>query len=144
MGDSERVRSDGVVYAISLCGCTRFIEQDQESKAVPFDEFLRSQQTIDFLRSDADDADVPTLELFPSRLQLSQLPTAVRSPRTTQKDHQRRPAVQIGVGNRPSVGRLQLEIRGPIPDAQRLGVVLEHGGYCSADRFRTRCGKNME
>ena len=93
MGDSERVGSDGVVYAISLCGRPRFIEQDRESKVVPFDEFLRPQHTVDFLRSDADEADVPTLELFPGRLQLSQLPTAVRSPRTTQKDHQRRPAV---------------------------------------------------
>src|SRR5262249_17236641 len=96
-----------------------FVEKNRKRIGVLLDVFLPPQESVDFLRRNKHDPRVTFDEFVMSRLELSQLVRAVRSPRAAYENQHQRPPAIIGKPHRLAIRRRQVEIRSRIAVSKR-------------------------
>ena len=96
------------------------IEKNRKGVGVFFDVLFSAKEAVDFLRRNKCNSGVAFFEFIVSRLELSQLVRAVRSPGAANEyQYQRSPAI-VGKANGFSIGRGNGEIWGRIAGSKRF------------------------
>jgi hypothetical protein len=103
-GEVDRVDTDRLVYAVCARYGSRFVKEERERIRVFFDVLLSAEEPVDFLRGNKHDTCVPFDEFVVSRLELSQLVRAVRSPGAANEHQYQRPFAIVGKAHGFSVG----------------------------------------
>ena len=80
-----------------------FVKQNRERIGVTGEVLPSFEHAVDLLSGDEDDCRVAFREFIEGRLELSQLPLAVRSPRAADENDDHRTPPEIGKADDPSI-----------------------------------------
>lgn len=103
-GEIDGVDTERLVHAICARHVSRFVKENREWIRVFLDVLLSAKEPVDFLRGNKHDTCVPFDEFVVSRLELSQLVRAVRSPGAANEHQYQRPFAIVAKAHGFSVG----------------------------------------
>ena len=103
-GEIDGVDTERLVHTICARHVSRFVKENREWIRVFLDVLLSAKEPVDFLRGNKHDTCVPFDEFVVSRLELSQLVRAVRSPGAANEHQYQRPFAIVAKAHGFSVG----------------------------------------
>jgi hypothetical protein len=105
-----------------------FVEKNRKWVGVLFNVLLSAKKAVDFLRRNKCDSGVALFEFTMSRLELSQLICAVRSPRAANEHQNQRLPLIVGEADRLPIGRGERKVWRSVAHLKSLGFGFKHRG----------------
>jgi hypothetical protein len=119
-GEVDGVDTGRLVHAIRARHGSRFVKENRERVYVFLDVLLSAEEPVDFLRGNKYGTCIPFNEFLVSRLELSQLLRAVRSPGAANEHQYERPSTIVGEAHGFSISRWEGEIWSRVAGSKRF------------------------
>jgi hypothetical protein len=103
-----------------------FVEKNRKRVGALFDVFPSTEEAVDFLRRNKCNSRVALFEFIVSRLELSQLIGAVRSPRAADEDENQRLSMIVRETHRLAIGGWEFELGCSVAHLESRRFVFKH------------------